>query len=172
MAEIRLQELRRARAGNHMDAVLAAEFDRGLRYAGHAGHQSGFGPHHAVHPDIFHAQVHRLLDDLFGNLRAGHHENRVRFFRDGFQVRVTGIALELAHARVDRVDSVALLLELLVVQVAAGLALVGYAHHGDTFLRQEFLCHIVDFCHQISPFKENRSHMAPGFHSEYCVASA
>ena len=132
--EVRIQELIGTRAGDNLDTVLATNLDRILRDAGHALCQPGLGPHHAVHPDVLHTQIHTLLDDLIRHLWAGQDENRIRFLRDGLQIRVAGFALELADARVDGEDLVAVFFEFGVRQVAAGFAFIGNADHSDLLL--------------------------------------
>ena len=84
MTKIRLQELVRARARDHSNSIGFAFCHSILRNAGHACRQTGLGTHHAVHPDVFDAEVHALLNDLIGHFGAGKDEDRIHFLGDGF----------------------------------------------------------------------------------------
>jgi hypothetical protein len=48
-------------------------------------------------------------------------------------------------------DLVSAALEFSVIQIAAGLALVRYAYHGDLFESKKFLRQFIDACHAFSP---------------------
>ena len=64
-----------------------------------------------MHPDVFDAEFHALVNDLLRHLRVGKDEDRVHFFGKRFQVGVARIPLECGDARVDRVDLIAIVLE-------------------------------------------------------------
>jgi hypothetical protein len=147
MAKVRFQVLVWAGAGDHGDAVFAADAHRVLGNAGHAGGQTGFGAHHAVHPDVLDAEIHALPDDLVGDLGVGEDEDGIRLLGDGFQIRVAGVAFEGVEARINGADGVAGFFELAVAQVATGLAFVRDADHGDIFLGEEIFYEGIDVSH-------------------------
>ena len=94
MTDIRLEILVRAGAGDDCDAILLAQAHRLGRNAGHTGCQAWPGAQHAVHPDMFDAQLDALLDDFLAHLWVCQDENRLRLLGDGFQVRVAWIAVK------------------------------------------------------------------------------
>ncbi len=134
VTKIRFQVLVRAATGDDADPVVAAHLYRILRDAGHTSRKTGFGAHHAMHPDMLDSQVHTLLDNLIGYLGIGKDEDRVRFFRDGFQVRVTGVSFKCGNSRIDAIDCITRLLETIVGFVAARFTFVGDADYGNSFL--------------------------------------
>jgi len=79
VTKIRFQVLIRAATRNDADPVIAAHLYRILRDAGHARSKAGLGTHHAMHPDMLDAQVHTLLDNLFGYLGIGKDETASGF---------------------------------------------------------------------------------------------
>jgi len=149
--KIGIQELRRAGAGDDLDALLAADRYRILRDAGDAFHQPGLGAHHAVHPDVLHTQIDALPDNFFGHFGTREDENGIRFFGGGGQIRVTGIAFELIGFWVDGVVGITGILEFLVIQIATRFARFRGADNGDLLLGEEVLGHVVNFCHHNSP---------------------
>ena len=66
-----------------------------------------------MHPHMFDAQIHAVADNLVRHPGIRQDEDRIRFGRQRGQVGVTGLALERSEARVDRVDFVPGILEIL-----------------------------------------------------------
>lgn len=124
MSAIGVEVLVGARARNDGDAVGFAHIHGRGGDAGHAGGETGFGAHHAVHPDVFDAEFHALLNDLIRHFGIREQEDRIRFGGDGSQVGVTGVALERSDARVDGEDLIARILEFCVGEIASCIALV------------------------------------------------
>ena len=77
-----------------------------------------------MHPNVLNSQVNTLLDDLLCHLGTCQDEYSIHFFRDGFQVRVTGIAVECNHVRADGEYLIPVFLEVAIGQITAGVALL------------------------------------------------
>ena len=75
MPTIGVEVLVGAGAGDDGDAIGFAYIYCRLRDAGHARGETGLGAHHAMHPHVFHAQVHALVDDLICHLGVGEDED-------------------------------------------------------------------------------------------------
>src|SRR5215208_2203746 len=110
---------------------------------------------------MLNAKLNTLLDNLFRYFRAGENKNGVNFFRDRFQICIARLSIIGGNPGVYSVDLVPTLLELLVSQVTACVALVGYADDRDLLLCQEVLDKIIELFHGNSPLIRNRSRVAP-----------
>ncbi len=75
MSAIGVDVLVGAGAGDDGNAVGFAYIYCGGGDTGHTGSETGLGAHHAVHPNMLHAQVHALTDDLFGHFGVGEDED-------------------------------------------------------------------------------------------------
>ena len=123
VAEVRLQELIRAAAGDHGDAVLAAQLHRFGRDAGHAFSRARLGAHHAMHPDVLDAEFHALLNDLIGDFGIGENEDGVGPVRDRLEVGIAGFAFKRSQARIDGGDGITGRLKPMVTCIATRLTL-------------------------------------------------
>src|SRR5579859_3074462 len=150
MTKVRLQVLIWAGARDDHNPILAAQTHRLGRDTGHARGQTWFCTHQAVHPDAIDPEINTLLDDFLADRRVSQDENGVRLIRDRLQIGIAGIALESGQMWIDRIDTIPRLLEFVVGQVAAGLALVANTHHRDLFLGQEVLDEGINLGHKNS----------------------
>ena len=81
MSAIGVEVLIGTGAGDDSNSISFTYIHRRWGYAGGAGGETGFGAHHAMHPDVFDAQVYALADDLVGHFGVGEDEDRIRFER-------------------------------------------------------------------------------------------
>ena len=77
MPAIGVEVLIGARAGDDGDVVGFAHIHGGGGDTGSAGGETRLGAHYAMHPHVFHAQVHALADDLVGHFGVGENEDRI-----------------------------------------------------------------------------------------------
>src|SRR6266540_5836803 len=105
-----------------------------------------------MHPHMFDAQFHALLNNLFCYGRTGKNEDCVRLLGYRLQIRITWCTIICGKARVDPVDLIASFLELFIAQVTACLAFIRYADNRDLFLCEAVLHKIITFCHWNSPY--------------------